>query len=53
MNIDSNSIEFENHNLWIIDERLTFNNFLSSDKPLNVKDERPDLLIFDNAVSIR
>ena len=55
---DSNQIDFNNQNLWIIDERLSFHNYLSSDKPLSsIKDfenkslDRPDLLIFNNPIS--
>ncbi|WP_066756291.1 ATP-binding protein [Crocinitomix algicola] len=55
---DSNQIDYDNQNLWIIDERLSFHTFLSSDKPLNAIDEfendsldRPDLMIFNNPVS--
>lgn len=55
---DSNQIDFNNQNLWIIDERLSFHNFLSSDKPLNAIEDfendsldRPDLMIFNNPIS--
>lgn len=55
---NSNQIDYNNQNLWIIDERLSFHNFLSSDKPLNsIQDfenntlERPDLMIFNNPIS--
>lgn len=55
---DSNQIDFNNQNLWIIDERLSFHHYLSSDKPLNMIDgfeydssDRPDLMIFNNPIS--
>lgn len=55
---DSNQIDYNNQNLWIIDERLSFHNFLSSDKPLNSIEgfendslDRPDLMIFNNPIS--
>ncbi|WGQ14754.1 ATP-binding protein [Sphingobacterium faecium] len=55
---DSNHIDFNNQNLWIIDERLSFHNFLSSDKPLKSiagfesdSLDRPDLMIFNNPLS--
>lgn len=55
---DSNQVDFNNQNLWIIDERLSFHNFLSSDKPLNSIEgfenkslDRPDLMIFNNPIS--
>lgn len=50
----SDEIGFEDHNLWVIDERLAFHNYLASDKrfsQVNVidsnSDERPDILIFN------
>jgi uncharacterized coiled-coil protein SlyX len=55
---ESNQIDYNNQNLWIIDERLSFHNFLSSDKPLNTINgfendslDRPDLMIFNNPIS--
>ena len=45
---------FHDHNLWIIDERLNFTNYVSSDVPLNGKNtERPDLLVYDKRVLFR
>jgi hypothetical protein len=51
---DSEETSFGEHNLWIIDERLNFTNYVSSDKPLNNgNSERPDLLVYDNRVLFR
>lgn len=51
---DSIGGAYEDHNLWIIDERLNFTNYISSDMPLNGgKSERPDLLIYDRRVAFR
>ncbi|TMV87330.1 sensor histidine kinase [Thioclava sp. BHET1] len=51
---DSAATAYEDHNLWIIDERLNFTNFVSSDKPLDGgATERPDLLVFDKPVLFR
>jgi hypothetical protein len=54
----SNDIDYNNQNLWIIDERLSFHTFLSSDKPFNSIEDfegdsknRPDLMIFNNPIS--
>lgn len=54
----SNDIDYNNQNLWIIDERLSFHTFLSSDKPFkSIEDfegdskNRPDLMIFNNPIS--
>ena len=51
---DTAATAYEDHNLWIIDERLNFTNFVSSDKPLDGgTTERPDLLVFDKPVLFR
>lgn len=47
----TDQIGFENHNLWLIDECLTFHAFAASDKPLkqttsSESAERPDILAF-------
>lgn len=45
---------FEEHNLWIIDERLNFTNYVSSDVPLNGGNtERPDLIVYNKRVLFR
>jgi hypothetical protein len=51
---DSDSTDFEHHNLWMIDERLSFATFVASDQALKggVSD-RPDILAFGNRVSFR
>jgi hypothetical protein len=58
MRISSDDVPFEQQNLWIIDERLTFHSFLSSDMPLNrvpvmdsESDSRPDILIFNQRLA--
>jgi len=50
----SDDIGFEDHNLWVIDERLAYHKYLASDKKLKqvkeVKSEsedRPDIIIFN------
>ncbi len=51
---DSNATRFEDHNLWMIDERLNFTNFVSSDTPIaGGTTDRPDVLAFDNPVLFR
>jgi histidine kinase/DNA gyrase B/HSP90-like ATPase len=51
---DTDITKFENHNLWIIDERLNFTNYVSSDLPLNGgKSERPDLIVYDKRILFR
>lgn len=51
---DSETTSFENHNLWIVDERMNFTEYVSSDLPLNgINTERPDLLVYDKGVLFR
>ena len=54
MKTTSDDVAFEQQNLWIIDERLTYHSYLASDQPLTSAKPivtgslaRPDLLIFD------
>jgi len=59
MKQESTEVEYEKQNLWIIDERLAFHAFLSSDQELRSTKKvlrsdsrsRPDLMIFNEAVS--
>lgn len=45
---------FHEHNLWIVDERLNFTNYLSSDVPLDGgSTERPDLIAYDRRIVFR
>lgn len=54
---ESDEITYEQQNLWLIDERLSYHNYLSSDKSFkempileNVDSkDRPDLLIFNDS----
>lgn len=51
---DDQSISYESHNLWILDERLTFTSYLASDIPLNGgTSQRPDIIAFDRPVAFR
>ncbi|MEP7311636.1 MAG: ATP-binding protein [Pseudomonadota bacterium] len=51
---DTDVTAFEDHNLWMIDERLNFTTYVSSDLPLDgSKSERPDLLVYNGRVSFR
>jgi hypothetical protein len=51
---DSDATPFGRHNLWMIDERLNFTVYVSSDLPLHgPKSERPDLLVYNGRVSFR
>lgn len=50
----SESIEYENHNLWIVDEKLAYTSYISSDIPFNnnPKEDRTDILICDSPVAV-
>ena len=51
---DTEITSFEDHNLWIIDERLNFTDYVSSDVPLDGPNtERPDLLVYNKRVLFR
>lgn len=39
------------HNLWLIDERLAFCEYIASDESLKKKGDRPDLLFLDNSAA--
>lgn len=50
----SDEIGFEDHNLWILDEKLSYHKYLASDKKFkkikgmkSESDDRPDLIIFN------
>lgn len=51
---NSDNVPYDNHNLWIIDEKLNFTEFVSSDEALNGgTSERTDLLIFNKKMAFR
>lgn len=51
---DSETTPLAGHNLWIIDERLNFTNYVSSDLELAGKNtDRPDLLAYDKRILFR
>lgn len=51
---DSDATSFDDHNLWIVDERLNFTTWVSSDVPLNGGNtQRPDLLAYNKRVLFR
>ena len=58
MRASSVDVPYEQQNLWIIDERLAYHEYLASDLPLNTaevlanpSESRPDIMIFDRALS--
>lgn len=51
---DSETIDYSENNLWIIDERLNFTHYIASDLPLNGgRTDRPDVLVYDRRVAFR
>jgi hypothetical protein len=51
---DTEITAFDDHNLWIIDERLNFTSYVSSDIPLNGGlSDRPDLAVYDKRILFR
>jgi hypothetical protein len=58
MHYTSDEVGFEEMNLWIIDERLAYHNFLASDKQMKSmpilesdSESRIDIAVFDEAIS--
>jgi hypothetical protein len=51
---DSEGLDYESHNLWILDERLNFSSYVSSDRPLNKPNgDRTDITIYNRRVAFR
>lgn len=48
----SNDIGYESHNLWLIDDRLSYYSYISSDIPFDNDKNRPDILLLDNPVAV-
>ena len=54
VNHDSDDTTYDEHNLWIIDEKLNFTNFISSDKSTFIESaDRPDIAAFHYPISYR
>lgn len=59
MKTTSDDVAFEDQNLWIIDEKLTYHRYLASDKRLDEMDviaseekDRPDIIIWNNPLAL-
>ena len=51
---DSEELNYEAHNLWILDERLNFASYVSSDKPLQLSSgDRTDITVYNRRVAFR
>ncbi|WP_297930581.1 hypothetical protein [uncultured Coprobacter sp.] len=51
----SDDLNYEDHNLWLIDERLSYHSYIASDKPFSKMDiidstsiDRPDIVAFND-----
>lgn len=56
MGKDSENTDYEEHNLWLLDERLVFSEYVASDRRISKKKDalgEPDLVIFDQKQSFR
>ena len=54
MRATSDEVAYQAHNLWLVDERLTFSGFIASDKPFGgeAHEQRPDIMCLDHAVFV-
>ncbi|WP_370679131.1 ATP-binding protein [Comamonas sp. GB3 AK4-5] len=51
---DSDSVPYEGHNLWMLDERLSFTNYVTSDIPLDGGNtDRSDVIVYGHRVAMR
>jgi len=50
---DSEELNYAAHNLWILDERLNFTSYVSSDKPLQSSGDRTDITVYNRRVAYR
>ena len=51
---DSEDLDYESHSLWMLDERLNFSSYVSSDKPLHKPaGDRTDITIYNRRVAFR
>lgn len=55
MNNDITQVKYNDHNLWLLDERLVFSEFVASDRKINKSKEgkEPDLIIFNKRNTFR
>ena len=50
----SETLDYEYHNLWLLDERLVFSRYAASDKVISKEEtQEPDLVIFHNRLAYR
>lgn len=54
MKASSDIVDYNNHNLWLINESLAYSSYICSDVPFSSKDnkQRPDLFFMDSPVAV-
>lgn len=51
---DTEALDYEQHNLWILDERLNFTEYVASDLPIDgARTDRSDVTIFNRRIAFR
>jgi hypothetical protein len=51
---DTEALDYEQHNLWILDERLNFTEYVASDLPIDgTRTDRSDVTIFNRRIAFR
>ncbi|RYX79145.1 hypothetical protein EON76_00240 [bacterium] len=55
MHNTTDEIKYDEHNLWMIDERLSFHDYAASDITVvdKKRDKRPDIVVFDRPILVR
>ncbi|MGL5963774.1 MAG: hypothetical protein ACRCZ2_05195 [Fusobacteriaceae bacterium] len=56
MRTDCTVLPYEKNNLWILDEKLNFCEFIASDQQINTKTknlDRPDIVVFNRKIAFR
>lgn len=53
MKTTSDDLDYDKHNLWMIDERLSFHSYAASDLAYKPKGARPDILMMDLPILMR
>lgn len=55
MHNTTDDIKYDDHNLWMIDERLSFHEYAASDKSVidQKLDVRPDIVVFDKPILVQ
>jgi hypothetical protein len=50
---DSEELNYDAHHLWILDERLNFTSYISSDKSLQSSGDRTDITVYNRRMAYR